>query len=117
MAGTQLGGAFSTLSAWKIMAILGFALIAPATLPAGGAERRPIELRRRQSFQDPWLSTEGGFLQCSPRSVAPALHPVQPGESLRVMRSWLSPTGRYWLHVETASSLMARPIRGWLAVS
>jgi len=99
------------------MAILGFALIAPATLPAGGAERRPIELRRRQSHQDPWLLSEGGVLQCAPRSVAPALVPVQPGQPLRVMRSWLSPTGRHWLHVEAASLRTAGPIRGWLAVS
>jgi hypothetical protein len=117
MARSQAFRSVSALSAWKVIAILGFALIAPVTLPAGGAERRPIELRRRQSLQDPWLLSEGGVLQCAPRSVAPALVAVQPGQPLRVMRGWLSPTGRHWLHVESASSPMTGPIRGWLAVS
>lgn len=109
-------GAFA-LPAWKVMAILGFALIAPAALPAGGAERRPIELRRRQSLQDPWLLSDAGVLQCAPCSVAPALVPIQPGQPLRVIRGWLAPTGRQWLQVEASSSLAAGPIRGWLAVS
>ena len=39
-------GLLSVLPSWRLAALLGLALIAPAALPAGGAERRQPELRR-----------------------------------------------------------------------
>ena len=46
---------------WRWAALLGFALVAPAGLPAGGAERRSPEVRRRSSTLEPVLSTQGLF--------------------------------------------------------
>ncbi len=94
-------------------ALLGFALFAPAALPAGGAERRPPELRRRESSQEPLLNLISTSLLSAPRSQAPPLVHLETGAPVRVVRSWLDPGGRRWLQVATAGAA-GRPIRGWL---
>lgn len=99
----------------RLAALLGFALLAPASLPAGGGERRLPEVRRRQSALEPMLSSTCLSLQCSPERQAPVLAQVNPDVPLRVLRQWFSPQGRRWLRVEIAVSAGASPRRGWLA--
>ncbi|MEB3304359.1 MAG: SH3 domain-containing protein [Cyanobium sp.] len=94
-------------------ALLGFALFAPAALPAGGAERRLPELRRRESAQEPLLNLLSCSLRASPRCQAPVLTRLEPGMPMRVMRTWLEPSGRRWLQVTTAGP-SGRQTRGWL---
>jgi hypothetical protein len=69
------------LPSWRLAALLGLALIAPAALPAGGAERRQPELRRRQAG-DPLLATGPLALRTAPRQQAPALARLEAGEPL-----------------------------------
>ncbi|MCX5946399.1 MAG: SH3 domain-containing protein [Cyanobacteria bacterium] len=101
------------LPSWRLAALLGLALIAPAALPAGGADRRQPELRRRQAG-DPLLATGPLALRTAPRQQAPALVRLEAGEPLELLRSWWSPGGRRWLQVQTAAGPGA-PRRGWLA--
>ncbi len=96
------------MQAWRWVALLGFALLAPVGLPAGGADRRPVELRRRESSREPLLPEVPVQLQAAPQSHAPVLMAVRPGEPLRVLRRWLAPDGQRWLRVELAGR------RGWL---
>jgi hypothetical protein len=100
-------------SSWQALALLGFALVAPAALPAGGGDRRLPEVRRRQSALDPLLSSTCLNLQCAPQRQAPLLVKVEAGVPLRVVHEWVSPAGRRWLRVE-ASSRGGGPTRGWL---
>ena len=100
-------------ASWRTLALLGFALLAPAALPAGGGDRRLPELRRRQSAQEPLLSSSGLSLRSAPQRRAPLLAQVEAGVPLRVVQQWLSPEGRRWLRVE-ASARGGRPARGWL---
>lgn len=67
-------------------ALLGFALFAPAALPAGGADRRLPLLRRRELPQEPLLSQRSCTLRTSPRCQAPALAHLEPGSPMRVLR-------------------------------
>ncbi|MFQ6538545.1 MULTISPECIES: hypothetical protein [Aphanothece] len=101
------------LAPWRWMALLGFALVAPAGLPAGGADWRTPELRRRQSSREPVLSAVPQVLRCAPERQAPAIAQAQAGVPLRVLRSWARPGGERWLQVELATGAGAR--RGWLA--
>lgn len=94
-------------------ALLGFALLAPAALPAGGGERRAPEVRRRQSSLEPLLTSGCQSLRCAPERQAPVLTRVESGVPLRVLRQWFSPQGRRWLQVEVAS-LAGQASRGWL---
>ncbi|CAK6688338.1 SH3 domain-containing protein [Synechococcus sp. BA-124 BA4] len=103
--------------AWRWAWILGFALIAPAALPAGGGEHRSPPLRRRQAG-DPLLSgltpETGDALRASPHHRAPSLVALPAGEPLRLLRVWKEPGGGRWFHVEIAGSCRT-PRRGWLA--
>jgi len=102
----------STWAPWRWAALLGFALVAPAGLPAGGAERRSPEVRRRQSQGEPLLSPAGQALRSAPRHQAPVIIRAELGAPLRVLRRWSEPSGERWLQVELASPSGAR--RGWL---
>jgi len=97
-------------SAWRWGAVLAFALFAPVSLPAGGADRRLPDVRRRNAGE-PLLSTGRQVLQAAPDQQAPALAQVHPDQPLRVMRSWCDHGGEQWLQVETGEQ------RGWLAVA
>ena len=61
----------SAMAGWQALALLGFALITPAALPAGGADRRLPEVRRRQNSDEPLLSTGCLPLRCAPERRAP----------------------------------------------
>lgn len=100
--------------AWRFMALLGFALLAPATLPAGGCERRLPELRRRENQREPLLSDGCQPLRSAPQRQAPVLTSLEAGVPMRVLRQWLAPNGSRWLQVE-ASTGSRGPSRGWLA--
>ncbi|MFN6337899.1 MAG: SH3 domain-containing protein [Cyanobacteriota bacterium] len=95
------------------VALLGFALFAPAALPAGGGQRRLPELRRRESPRDPLLNPIACGLLASPRREAPAVAHLEPGLPMRVLSIWWEPSGRRWLRVATPA-WAGRPTRGWL---
>ena len=97
-------------STWRWGAVLAFALFAPVTLPAGGADRRLPDVRRRNAGE-PLLSIGGQVLQAAPDQQAPALAQVDADQPLRVMRSWCGQGGEQWLQVEAGEQ------RGWLAVA
>ena len=95
---------------WRWAALLSFALVAPAALPAGGGERRLPEVRRRLQAAEPFAAVNGEALRCAPERQAPTISGVAIGEPIRVMRSWCSSRGERWLRVE----LLASGRRGWL---
>ena len=91
-------------------ALLAFALFAPIGLPAGGAERRQAEVRRRCS-SEPLLSTSRGCLQAAPERQAPVLAQVPADSSIEILRSWHNQRGERWLQVKVASR------RGWMVAA
>jgi len=100
----------------RLAALLGFAMLAPAALPAGGADRRVPEVRRRESFRDPLLTEGCEALRCAPRQEAPSLIRLEPGVPLRILRSWQPRNGDRWLQVEAAVVAAGEPARGWLSI-
>ena len=90
--------------------LLGVALMAPAALPAGGADRRQPQPRRRGASELFHTCSEQP-LRLSPLVVAPRLHTLKAGSSLRLLRRWSAADGQDWLHVQTLSGDQRR---GWL---
>ena len=97
--------------------LLGVALIGPAALPAGGAERRQPEVRRRDAA-GPFLSGSDALLQGSPQVAAPALRHLEIGTPLQLLRRWRCADGHEWLQVQVAQPAAlpvdGQPQRGWL---
>ena len=92
--------------------LLGVALMAPAALPAGGADRLLAQPRRRVA-SGPLHTSSDQPLRLSPLTVAPRLSILKAGSSLRLLRRWSSADGQDWLHVQTLSG---DKHRGWLRV-
>jgi hypothetical protein len=101
------------LSAWQWAALLGFALLAPAGLPAGGAQSRSLEVRRRVGAEEPLVSPIGVALLCAPQQEAPVLVALEAGLPLTLLRAWQAPSGQRWLRV-AARGPGDRAMRGWL---
>ena len=103
-------GTVSTSSVLRWSWLLGVALMAPAALPAGGADRRQPQPRRRAASGPLHTSTDQP-LRLSPLAVAPRLSTLKAGSSLRLLRRWSTADGQDWLHVQTLSGEQRR---GWL---
>jgi hypothetical protein len=104
-------------ASWRWGAVLAFALFAPIGLPAGGAERRNAEVRRR-SPGDPLVLGSAVPLCGSPDTDAPQLRSIAAGEPLQVLRGWASALGEQWLQVKLpAAALVEGPARGWIRLS
>jgi hypothetical protein len=101
------------LSSWQWAALLGFALLAPAGLPAGGAPARGLEVRRRTGPAEPLVSCSGVALLCSPQPEAPVLVELESGLPLTLLRAWRAPNGQRWLRVVVRGP-GDRAMRGWL---
>ena len=97
--------------------LLGVALLAPTALPAGGADRRQPEVRRREAG-GPLISGSHDLLQASPHVSAPTLRRLDLGTPLRVLRSWRCANGQHWLQVQVTSTVASdhpgQPQRGWI---
>ncbi|MEB3172891.1 MAG: SH3 domain-containing protein [Cyanobacteriota bacterium] len=104
----------------RALALIGFALVGPAALPAGGADARLPELRRRQSSHEPLTAPAATALRCSPQHQAPVIAQATSGQPLRLLRRWCGAGGQRWLQVElpapivAATSALPSPRRGWL---
>jgi len=97
----------------RTIALLSFALLGPTGLPAGGAELRAPEVRRRQRSDEPLTAAAGTALRCEPQCQAPVIAQAPAGASLRPLRRWLAADGGRWLQVEIAAAAGGAR-RGWL---
>ena len=91
--------------------LLGVALMAPATLPAGAGEIRQPQIRRRSQGAGPLHTTLEADLHHSPMAMAPALSNIAAGTPLRLLHRWSGEDGHDWLHVQ---ELTGDSRRGWL---
>jgi hypothetical protein len=103
----------------RALALIGFALVGPAALPAGGAYARLPELRRRQRSNEPLTVPLSAALHCAPQRRAPVIARVDAGFPLRLLRRWSTASGQDWLQVELPMQLLdpaapGRPRRGWV---
>jgi len=107
----------------RTLVLIGFALVGPAALPAGGADARLPELRRRQGSNEPLTAPAAAVLRCAPQCQAPVIAQASGGEPLRLLRRWSTIGGQRWLQVELPARLPDRlvspaaagaPRRGWL---
>ncbi len=102
---------------WSCLLVL--ALLAPASLPAGGGEIHQPLIRRRE-LNEPILSIHGLSLCLLPSSKAPVLEELSCGTPLRLLHDCYQEDGAHWFYVRTVSGdaglLTSAPNRGWVNV-
>ena len=101
----------------KNMCLIGFALIGPITLPAGGIQRNLNEYKTLNNSKEIILNSNC-LLYTFPKSNARKLMILNSGSSLSILRKWVVNERDIWARVELATNRLIedpnRVIKGWI---
>ena len=101
----------------KNICLIGFALIGPITLPAGGIQRNLNEYKLLNNSKEIILNTRCS-LYAFPKANAKKLMILNSGSSLSILRKWLVSEKDIWARVELATnSIIEHPHKttnGWI---
>ena len=101
----------------KNICLIGFALIGPVTLPAGGIQKILGEYNTYNKSKEIVLN-ESCILFTSPRNNAKSLMVLNSGSSLSILRKWIVNEKDTWLRVELATNpIFDNPnmtTKGWI---
>ena len=101
----------------KNICLIGFALIGPITLPAGGIQRNLNEYNFLNNSKEIILSGSCS-LYTYPRTNAKKLTVLNSGSSLSILRKWVVNERDVWARVELATNrLIEHPnktTKGWI---
>ena len=101
----------------KNICLIGFALIGPVTLPAGGIQRSLNEYKILNSSKEIILNANC-LLYTFPRTNAKKLMVLDSGSSLSILRKWVVNEKDIWVRVELATNRFIdnpnRTKRGWI---
>mgnify|MGYP001187221105 CR=1 FL=1 len=103
----------------KNICLLGFALIGPITLPAGGIQRNLEEYNIHKNSKEIVLNESCSLYTC-PRNNAKTLKVLNSGSSLSILRKWVVNERDIWARVELASNrFIENPnitTKGWIKI-
>ena len=103
----------------KNICLIGFALIGPITLPAGGIQRNLNEYNIINSSKEIILSTNCS-LYTFPKITAKKLTILDTGSSLSVLQKWVVNEDDTWARVELLTNRFIehpnRNKRGWIKI-
>ena len=101
----------------KNICLIGFALIGPITLPAGGIQRNLVEFKVLNASKEIILNTNLS-LYTFPSNNSKKLMVLNSGSSLSILRKWLVNEKDIWLRVELVTNKLIdspnRITRGWI---
>ena len=105
----------STFIVWTWLLCIG--LVAPTTLPAGGAQKSIIQ-HRRNNIGSPIIALKEFNLHTSASNNSSTLTRVKAGTPVKVIKVWVSNESRNWLLVSVLcqdfDQLFYR--RGWVEI-
>ena len=103
----------------KNICLIGFALIGPITLPAGGIQRELIDYKVLNTSKEIILNTNCP-LYTFPNRNAKKLNVLNSGSSLSILRKWLVNEKDIWLRVELVTNKFLdspnKTTRGWIEI-
>ena len=103
----------------KNICLIGFALIGPITLPAGGIQRYLNEYKTLDNSKEIILNGSSP-LYTFPKTNAKKLMVLNPGSSLSILRKWVVNDGNIWARVELANNRFiehpAITTKGWIKI-
>lgn len=103
----------------KNICLIGFALIGPITLPAGGIQRNLNEYNILNNSKEIILSANCS-LYTSPKTNAKKLSVLDRGSSLSVLQKWVVNEDDIWARVELVTNRFIehpnRTTKGWIKI-
>ena len=87
----------------KNICLIGFALVCPITLPAGGIQRNLNEYKTLNNSKEIILN-ENCSLYTFPKSNSKKLMILKSGSSLSILRKWVVNERDIWARVELATN-------------
>ena len=101
----------------KNICLIGFALIGPITLPAGGIQRILNEYKTLNNSKEIILNSNCS-LYTFPKTNAKKLVVLNSGSSLSILRKWVGNEKEVWVRVELATNRFIedpnRTKKGWI---
>ena len=101
----------------KNICLIGFALIGPITLPAGGIQRILNEYKTLNNSKEIILNSNCS-LYTFPKTNAKKLMVLYSGCSLLILRKWVANESDVWARVELASNRLIdnpnKTTKGWI---
>ena len=101
----------------KNICLIGFALIGPITLPAGGIQRDLNEYKILNNSKEIILNVNCS-LYAFPKKNAKKLGVLNSGSSLSILQKWVVNEREIWARVELATNLFIedpnRTKKGWI---
>ena len=101
----------------KNICLIGFALIGPITLPAGGIQRNLIEYKTLNNSKEIILISNSS-LYIFPKTNAKKLMVLNSGDSLSILRQWVVNERDVWARVELVTNRFIehpnRTKKGWI---
>tara|TARA_Y100000994_G_C15289985_1_gene274949 strand:- start:118 stop:447 length:330 start_codon:yes stop_codon:yes gene_type:complete len=103
----------------KNICLIGFALIGPITLPAGGIQRDLGEYEILNNSKEILLNSNSA-LYTFPKTNAKQLTVLYSGSSLSILRKWVVKERDVWVRVELATNRFIdnpnKITRGWIKI-
>ena len=103
----------------KNICLIGFALIGPITLPAGGIQRNLNEYKVLSNTKEIILNSNCS-LYTFPKTNAKKLLILNSGSSLSILRKWVVNEGEMWARVELATNPFIenpnKTKKGWIKI-
>ena len=103
----------------KNICLIGFALIGPITLPAGGIQRNLNEYKVLSNTKEIILNSNCS-LYTFPKTNAKKLLILNSGSSLSILRKWAINEGDIWARVELATTPFFehpnKTTKGWIKI-
>ena len=101
----------------KNICLIGFALIGPITLPAGGIQRILNEYKTLNNSKEIILISNSS-LYIFPKTNAKKLMVLNSGDSLSILRQWVVNERDVWARVELATNRLiedpTKTTKGWI---
>ncbi len=101
----------------KNICLIGFALIGPITLPAGGIQRILNEYKTLNNSKEIILNSNCS-LYTFPKTNAKQLMVLYPGTTLSILRKWVVKESDVWARVELATNRLIddpnKTTKGWI---
>ena len=103
----------------KNICLIGFALIGPITLPAGGIQRILNEYKTLNNSKEIVLNANCS-LYTFPKTNAKKLMVLYPGSTLSILRKWVGKESDVWARVELATNRLIddpnKTTKGWIKI-